>query len=38
LGTTPPIVEFHTVTETRGLDLIERTRKVQEVHISSAQE
>ena len=27
LGTTPPLVEFHTVTETRGLDLIERTRK-----------
>jgi quinol monooxygenase YgiN len=38
LGTAPPLVEFHTVTETRGLDLIERTRKVQEVHISSAQE
>jgi len=28
LGTTPPLVEFHTVTETRGLDLIECTRKV----------
>jgi quinol monooxygenase YgiN len=27
LGTAPPLVEFHTVTETRGLDLIERTRK-----------
>jgi len=26
LGTTPPLVEFHTVTETKGLDLIERTR------------
>ena len=26
LGTTPPLVEFHTVTETEGLELIERTR------------
>ena len=26
LGTTPPVVEFHTVTETEGLDLIERAR------------
>jgi quinol monooxygenase YgiN len=26
LGTTPPLVEFHTVTETQGLDLIERAR------------
>ena len=28
LGTTPPLVEFHTVSETKGLDLIEHTRKV----------
>jgi len=28
LGTGPPLVEFHTVTETKGLDLIECTRKV----------
>jgi quinol monooxygenase YgiN len=28
LGTAPPLVEFHTVSETRGLDLIECTRKV----------
>ncbi len=27
LGTEPPLVEFHTVTETKGLDLIESTRK-----------
>ena len=27
LGTTAPLIEFHTVTETRGLDLIERTLK-----------
>ena len=27
LGTTPPLVEFHTVTETRGLAFIERTRE-----------
>ena len=27
LGVAPPLVEFHTVMETRGLDLIERTRK-----------
>jgi quinol monooxygenase YgiN len=27
MGTTRPLVEFHTVTETTGLDLIERTRK-----------
>ena len=26
LGTTPPLVEFHSVTETKGLDLIERAR------------
>jgi hypothetical protein len=26
LGSEPPLVEFHTVTETKGLDLIERTR------------
>ena len=28
MGTTRPLVEFHTVTETQGMDLIERTRKV----------
>lgn len=28
LGTGPPLVEFHTVTETKGLALIEHTRKV----------
>jgi len=28
LGTTPPLVEFHTVTETKGLDLIKQTREV----------
>ena len=26
LGSEPPVVEFHTVTETKGLDLIEQTR------------
>lgn len=26
LGSEPPLVEFHTVAETKGLDLIERTR------------
>ena len=26
LGTTPPLVEFHTVTDTKGMALIERTR------------
>ena len=26
LGTGPPLVEFHTVSETKGLDLIECTR------------
>ena len=26
LGSEPPLVEFHTVTDTKGLDLIERTR------------
>jgi len=26
LGKEPPLVEFHTVVETKGLDLIERTR------------
>jgi quinol monooxygenase YgiN len=28
LGTIRPVVEFHTVTDIQGLDLIERTRKV----------
>jgi quinol monooxygenase YgiN len=28
LGDKPPLVEFHTVDETRGLDLIERARTV----------
>lgn len=28
LGTEPPLVEFHTVAETKGLDLIEHTRNV----------
>ena len=28
LGISPPLVEFHTVTETKGLELITRTRKV----------
>jgi len=28
LGISPPLVEFHTVTETKGLDLIARTREV----------
>ena len=28
LGTGPPLVEFHTVSETKGLDLIERIRNV----------
>jgi len=28
LGTEPPLVEFHTVTETSGLDLIQRARHV----------
>jgi len=26
LGSEPPLVEFHTVVETKGLDLIERAR------------
>lgn len=26
MGSEPPLVEFHTVAETKGLDLIERTR------------
>jgi quinol monooxygenase YgiN len=26
LGTEPPLVEFHTVADTKGLDFIERTR------------
>lgn len=30
LGTAAPLVEFHTVTETRTLDLIESTRKTLE--------
>ena len=30
LGTTRPLVEFHSVTETRGMDLIETTRTVSE--------
>ena len=30
LGTAPPLVEFHTVTETRSFDLIEAARDVQE--------
>ena len=30
LGTGPPLVEFHTVSETKGLDLIERTRNAPE--------
>jgi quinol monooxygenase YgiN len=28
LGTGPPLVEFHTVTETKGLDFIEHIRNV----------
>jgi quinol monooxygenase YgiN len=28
LGEEPPVVEFHTVTETKGLDLIQRARNV----------
>jgi quinol monooxygenase YgiN len=28
LGEEPPVVEFHTVTETRGLDLIQHARNV----------
>jgi len=28
LGTTRPLIEFHTVTETQGLELIKRARKV----------
>jgi quinol monooxygenase YgiN len=28
LGSEPPVVEFHTVAETKGLDLIERTRSI----------
>jgi quinol monooxygenase YgiN len=28
LGNAPPLVEFHTVAETRGLDLIERIRNI----------
>jgi quinol monooxygenase YgiN len=28
LGNGPPLVEFHTVSETKGFDLIERTRNV----------
>lgn len=27
LGAAPPLVEFHTVTETKGLDLIEHSRR-----------
>jgi len=36
LGTTPPLVEFHTVTETKGLDLIERARADEEVSLKPA--
>jgi quinol monooxygenase YgiN len=28
LGDEPPVIEFHTVAETRGLDLVERARNV----------
>jgi quinol monooxygenase YgiN len=28
LGSEPPLIEFHTVAETKGLDLIERTRTI----------
>ena len=28
LGSEPPVVEFHTVTETKGLDLIQHARNV----------
>ena len=34
LGNEPPLVEFHTVAETKGLDLIERARTTSEVNPS----